>query len=133
MLFKQQKRIRRHKKVRAKILGTSKRPRLCVFRSVKHIYAQLVDDEKGKTLAVASDLELKNKKKSKEFSSAKTSAGKEEKRTGKVVIAYRVGKLIAEKALEKKTEKVVFDRGGYSYLGRIKALAEGAKEGGLRF
>jgi len=133
MLFKQQKRIRRHKKVRAKILGTSKRPRLCVFRSVKHIYAQLVDDEKGKTLAVASDLELKNKKKSKKLYSVKASAGKEEKRTGKVAIAYQVGKLIAEKALEKKTEKVVFDRGGYSYLGRIKALAEGAKEGGLRF
>jgi len=133
MLPKQQKRIRRHRKVRAKILGRSKRPRLCVFRSVKHIYAQLIDDEKGKTLAVASDLELKNKKKSKKLYSVKASAGKEEKRTGKVAIAYQVGKLIAEKALEKKTEKVVFDRGGYSYLGRIKALAEGAKEGGLRF
>lgn len=133
---KQEKRYRRHKRVRAKIFGTFKRPRLCAFRSNKHIYAQLIDDEKGKTLATASDLELK----------PKTKKGK-----SKVAVAYEVGKLIAEKALGKKfaepsihratprsasqssaIEKVVFDRGGYKYHGRIKALAEGAREGGLK-
>jgi large subunit ribosomal protein L18 len=135
MKKQQGKRYRRHKRVRAKIFGTLKRPRLCAFRSNKHIYAQLIDDEKGKTLATASDLELK----------PKTKKGK-----SKVAVAYEVGKLIAEKALGKKfaeaspnltprsasqssaIEKVVFDRGGYKYHGRIKALAEVAREGGLK-
>jgi len=116
MLRKQEKRIRRHKRVRAKIFGTKERPRLCVFRSVKHIYAQLIDDEKGKTLVAASDKGLKKTKRDK-----------------KVDIAKETGKLIAEKAKEQKIEKVVFDRGGYQYHGRVKALAEGAREGGLVF
>lgn len=111
MLEKQEKRLRRHKRVRAKIFGTAQRPRLCVFKSNQHIYAQLIDDEKGKTLAAASDLEIKK-------SAEKTK---------------EVGKLIAEKAKVKKIEKVVFDRGGYKYHGRVKALAEGAREGGLNF
>jgi len=115
MLKKKAKRYRRHKRVRAKIFGTKEKPRLCVFRSAKHIYAQLIDDEKGKTLAAASDQEIKKGKKS------------------KIEIAKAVGKLIAKKALEKKIEKVVFDRGGYQYHGRVKALAEGAREGGLKF
>jgi len=115
MLQKQEKRLRRHKRIRAKIIGSSLRPRLCVFRSAQHIYAQLIDDDKGKTLVGASDRDLK---------------GKKEKKTNK---AMEVGKLIAKKALEKKIEKVVFDRGGYQYQGRIKALAEGAREGGLKF
>ncbi len=116
------------------------RPRLCVFKSVKHIYAQLVDDENGKTLVAASDLELKEKKKSPKISSRlqdiKTKDIKKEevkKRTGKAAIAFGVGKLIAEKSLQKKIEKVVFDRGGYKYHGRVQALAEGAREGGLKF
>ena len=116
MEIKQEKRLRRHKQVRAKIYGTKERPRLCVFKSVKYIYAQLIDDEKGKTLAAVSYRELKGK-------GAKT----------KVDTAKEVGKLIAKKALEKKIEKVVFDRGGYQYHGRVKALAEGAREGGLKF
>lgn len=115
MLKKQEKRKRRHKKVRAKILGTAEVPRLCVFRSAKHIYAQLVDDEKGKTLVSASDSELKKTK------NKKTS------------LAMKVGKLIAKKAIEKKINKVVFDRAGYKYHGRVKALAQGAREGGLKF
>jgi len=124
---KKQKRYRRHKRVRAKLFGTAKRPRLCVFRSAKHIYAQLIDDEKGKTLAEDSDLKLKKSK-------AKITKLKEEKvRSRKAAIAYEVGKLIAKKALEKKIEKVIFDRGGYQYHGRVKALAEGAREGGLKF
>lgn len=114
MLKKQEKRLRRHKRVRAKIFGTAKLPRLCVFRSSKHIYAQLVDDEKGKIIAASGDKELKGKK------------PKQEK-------AKEVGKLIAKKSLEKKIEKVLFDRGGYKYHGRVKALADGAREGGLKF
>ena len=120
---KQEKRYRRHRRVRAKIKGTAKVPRLCVFRSNKHIYAQLIDDEKGKTLISASDLDtklLKTTKSKKDFK-------------GKAAVAYRVGQILAQKALEKKFEKVVFDRGGYKYHGRVKALAEGAREGGLKF
>jgi len=118
---KREKRKRRHKRVRAKIFGTKDRPRLCVFRSNKHIYAQLIDDEKGQTLAAVSDLKLpKNVKLKKDMSR-------------KVAIAYEVGKLIAKVAKEKGIEKVVFDRGGYKYHGRVKALAEGAREGGLKF
>jgi len=113
--LKKEKQKRRHKRVRAKVKGTSIRPRLSVFRSNKHIYTQLIDDEKGRTLVAASDLELKDKK------------GK------KTAIAYQVGELIAKKALEKKIKKVIFDRGGYKYHGQLKAVAEGAREGGLEF
>jgi large subunit ribosomal protein L18 len=126
---KQEKRKRRHKRVRAKISGTKERPRLCVFRSNLHIYAQLINDEKGKTLLSASDLELKKKAEKEKVKSGK----KEESQSGKKAIAYKVGELIAEKALKKKIKKVVFDRGGYKYQGRVKALAEGAREGGLIF
>ncbi len=115
MLDKKQRKIRRHKRVRAKISGTSKVPRLCVFRSDKHIYAQLIDDQKGKTLVSANDLKVKT--------------GKNKKMEG----AKEVGKLIAQKAQALKVEKVVFDRGGYQYHGKVKALAEGAREGGLKF
>jgi large subunit ribosomal protein L18 len=126
---KQEKRKRRHKKVRAKVSGTKEKPRLCVFRSNLHIYAQLIDDEKGETLLSVSDLELKKKIEKGKVKSEK----KEEARSGRKAIAYKVGKLIAEKALKKKIKKVVFDRGGYKYQGRVKALAEGAREGGLKF
>lgn len=114
--FKKEKRARRHKRVRAGVFGTKERPRFCVFRSNKHIYGQLIDDEKGKTLVATSDLKLKKQKKE-----------------NKGQIAKEVGKLIAEKAKGLKIEKVVFDRGGYKYHGRVKALAEGAREGGLNF
>ncbi len=116
MDYKQQKRQRRHRRVRAKISGSAKVPRLCVFRSTKHIYAQLVDDEKGKTLIWAGDKELKIKKKQ-----------------TKIERARETGKLIAKKAIAQKIERAVFDRGGYKYHGRVKALAEGAREGGLKF
>lgn len=119
---KQEKRYRRHKRVRTKVKGTAKVPRLCVFRSNKHIYAQLVDDGEGKTLVSASDIDLKK---------SKTKSKKE--LSGKAVIAYRVGQILAKKAIEKKFEKVVFDRGGYKYHGRIKALADAARETGLKF
>jgi len=124
MLKKQLKRQRRHRRVRAKIKGTVKVPRLCVFRSAKHIYAQLINDEKGKTLIAASDLEIKKS------TGSKISKSKKEKR---FIEAYEVGKLIAQKAVKKEIKKVMFDRGGYKYHGKVKALAEGAREGGLLF
>lgn len=135
MLEKKDKRHRRHQRVRAKIKGTAETPRLCVFRSARHIYAQLIDDEKGKILALASDLELEKPKiKNKELKIKNEKVKESQKSlTGKVAIAYQVGELIAEKAIAKKIEKVVFDRGGYKYHGRVKALAEGAREKGLIF
>jgi len=129
METKQQKRYGRHKRIRARIKGTSKLPRLCVFRSNKHVYGQLIDDEKGKTLIAVSDSEIKRKK-----------TQKRTQKNAKIEIAKEVGKLLAKKAIDlsagkagKKIEKIVFDRGGYKYHGRIKALAEGAREGGLKF
>ncbi len=113
MATKQTRRKIRHKRIRAKVTGTSKKPRLSVFRSASHIYAQLIDDEKGKVLVSASDLAIKKGQKSEK--------------------AKQVGKLIAQEAEGKKIKAVVFDRGGYSYHGRLKALAEGAREGGLKF
>lgn len=131
MLKREQKRLRRHQRIRAKIKGTAKIPRFCVFRSAKHIYGQLIDDEKAETLVAASDLEFKKSKI--QVKSKKLKEKEELIRRGKVAIAYGVGKLIAERGLKKKIEKVVFDRGGYKYHGRVKALAEGAREGGLKF
>jgi len=122
--IKYQKRQRRHIRIRSKIKGTKERPRLCVFRSANHIYAQLIDDENQKTLAAASDLEL--------VKSKKTIAGSK-KGGAKLNIAKEVGKLIAEKAKKAKIEKVVFDRGGFVFHGRIKSLAEGAREAGIKF
>lgn len=113
-------RERRHIRVRARIMGTPECPRLSVFRSAKHIYAQLIDDVKGITLISANDSELPKKNETGD-------------RTGKVAIAFIIGKILAEKSLEKGIKKVVFDRGGFKYHGRVKALAEGAREGGLEF
>lgn len=134
MLEKQQKRLRRHKRLRAKIKGREGIPRLCVFRSVKHICAQLIDDERDITLATANDQELKKSSRVIESSARERKIKKEQiTKARKIAAAFEVGKLIAKKALEKKIEKVVFDRGGYKYHGRIKSLAEGAREGGLKF
>ncbi len=109
-------RLKRHKRVRAHISGTAERPRLNVFRSDAHIYAQIIDDVAGKTLVAASSTE-------KDF----TEYG------GNAEAAKKIGLLIAERAKAKGIENVVFDRGGYLYHGRIKALADGAREGGLSF
>jgi len=109
-------RQKRHKRVRAVVTGTSLRPRLNVFRSLSNIYAQVIDDTTGKTLASASSLE-----KGFEGSGANREA------------ARKVGKLVAERAMEKGITTVVFDRGGYLYHGRVQELAEGAREGGLKF
>jgi len=165
---KKENRYRRHRRVRAKIKGTSKVPRLCIFKSSKHIYAQLIDDEKGKTILSSDDIKLK-KTKTKISSSAgdelrssspfakarvgdelrsssptepRRGEGKDEgevliaranARVGKIGLARQVGKMIAEKACREGIKRVVFDRGGYKYHGRVKALAEVAREGGLIF
>lgn len=102
----------KHKKIRRRVFGTSKRPRLAVFRSSKHIYAQIIDDSVGKTLIGESDLVEKGAKTEK---------------------AYAVGKKLAEKAVKKNITTVVFDRAGFLYHGRIAELAKGAREGGLKF
>ena len=133
--FKKEKRHIRHKRVRAKISGKSSKPRLYVFKSAKHIYAQLINDEKGKVIIAANDKEIKKIKTRSQTSEIKDKKNKENQEllTGKTALAYNVGKLIAKKALENKIEKVVFDRGSCKYHGRVKALAEGAREGGLKF
>jgi len=109
-------RIKRHQRVRGKISGTPERPRLSVFRSEKHIYAQIIDDVAGKTLVSASSVE-------KDFEGL--GSNKE--------AARKVGKTVAERAVKAGIEEVVFDRGGYIYHGRVQELAEGAREGGLKF
>ncbi|WP_074048537.1 50S ribosomal protein L18 [Paenibacillus ihumii] len=116
---KNKARLKRHLRVRKKIQGTAARPRLNVFRSSKHIYAQLIDDVAGVTLASASTLD-------KELSGSITNGGNVES-------ASKVGELIAKRAQEKGFKNVVFDRGGYLYHGRIQALAEAAREAGLEF
>lgn len=117
--LKIKRRLRVKRRIRNKISGTPERPRLSVFRSNKHIYAQIIDDEAGHTLVSAST-------RSKEL------AGQLEGKT-KVEQAMLVGKLLAEKALKANISQVVFDRNGYKYHGRVKALADGAREGGLKF
>ncbi len=115
---KKQSREYRKERIRKKISGVSERPRLSVFRSTNHFYAQLIDDEQGQTILSASTI-------AKDFTSKKDA--------GNVKGAKELGKLIAEKALGKKISQVVFDRSGFLYHGRIKAFAEGAREGGLKF
>jgi large subunit ribosomal protein L18 len=110
---KQEKRVRRHKRIRSKVSGTAALPRLSVFRSNQNIYAQLVDDENAVTLASASDIK-------------ETTGTKKER-------AERVGRAIAEKGIKAGIAKVVFDRGGFMYIGRIQALAESARKAGLEF
>jgi large subunit ribosomal protein L18 len=122
----------RHARVRTRVAGTSERPRLAVFRSNRYIYAQLIDDKAGATLAMADSRELR---KGKQGPSTTLGAGKRATDVGftKVPEAYQVGKLLAEKAVAKKVKRVAFDRGGYLYAGRVRAVAEGAREGGLEF
>jgi len=109
-------RVVRHIRVRKKVQGDGARPRLCVFRSLRHIYAQVIDDTTGHTLASASSLE--------------SAAGKGTELAAKLSTSQSVGKLVAERAKEQGIKEVVFDRGGYKYHGRVKALAEGSREAG---
>ncbi|MFA5132354.1 MAG: 50S ribosomal protein L18 [Candidatus Paceibacterota bacterium] len=112
--IKTEKRVRLHKKIRSRVSGTAERPRLAIFRSNRYMYAQLIDDVRGITLASASDISLSDK-------------------MTKVQRANTVGKKLAEEAKKKTITAVVFDRGGFSYRGRVEALADGAREGGLMF
>ena len=116
---KNKTRLRKHKRVRAKISGTTARPRLCVFRSLSNIYAQIIDDTTGNTLVSASSLDKEIKG--------------ELKGTGNIEAAKAVGRLVGARASSKGIDEVVFDRGGYIYHGRVKALAEAAREAGLKF
>lgn len=118
MLKKQHLRFRRHARIRKHVSGTPERPRLAVFRSNRHIYVQLIDDTRGHTLASASTMELRGEK----GNTASNIAG-----------AVEVGRLIAERAKALGAERVVFDRGGFRYHGRIKALADAARKAGLKF
>ncbi len=115
-LAKKERRERVHVRIRRKLRGTAERPRLAVFRSLAHIYAQVIDDDAGKTLVSASSVDK----------SAKTNGGT-------VAAAKAIGKLVAERAKEKGVQRVVFDRGGYVYHGRVKALADAARAAGLEF
>lgn len=112
---REERRYRRHLRVRKRIQGTAARPRLVVFRSLKHIYGRLVDDDRGTTLLGVSD----------------ASEGMQLEGSGKVARAKAMGKLLAQKAKEQGVSRVVFDRAGYKYHGRVQAVAEGAREGGL--
>lgn len=116
---KNQERVVRHKRVRRKVVGTSERPRLAVFRSLSHIYAQVIDDAQGVTLASASTLDADVKA---------LIEGKSKSEQAKIV-----GETVAKRAMEKNITEVVFDRGGYIYIGRVQALADGAREAGLKF
>ncbi len=125
--FKKLKKDIRHLKIRAKVKGTALAPRMAVFRSNAHIYVQLIDDESGKTLLSASDKDIKTVR-------VKTSDKDGNNENGRrIAVAREVGLLAAEKAKKAKIEKVVFDRGGFKYHGRVKSIAEGAREGGLKF
>ena len=112
-------RLRIHERIRKRLSGSEVRPRLAVFRSTKHIYAQIIDDSKGATLTAASTLDV--------------DAKKDLKHGGNIAAAKAVGKLVAERAKAKGIDAVLFDRGGYIYHGRVKALAEAAREAGLKF
>lgn len=116
---KNQERLVRHKRVRRKVSGTAERPRLCVYRSLAQIYAQIIDDSNGATLVSASTLDADVKK---------AIEGKSKSEQAKIV-----GETVAKRALEKNITEVVFDRGGYIYIGRVQALADGAREAGLKF
>ncbi|MBI2670219.1 MAG: 50S ribosomal protein L18 [Candidatus Yanofskybacteria bacterium] len=121
---KKQHREKRHNRVRAKVRGTKETPRVSVFRSSRHVFVQIIDDATGKTLISASDiLKVKNSMKS----------GTKIKKESKTARADLIGETLAKKAKDMRISKVVFDRGGYKYHGRIRALAEGLRRGGLKF
>lgn len=117
--LKKQARLKRKRRIRKKVRGNESRPRLCVFRSARHTYAQVIDDSQGRTLAAASTLD------------APLAGGA--KPENKRAAAVAVGKLVAERALEKGVRQVVFDRNGFLYHGRVKAVSDGAREAGLDF
>ena len=129
-LEKQDARLKRHKRIRKKISGTKERPRLSVFKSLKHIYAQIINDEEGVTLLSSCTLSPEIKEALHEVSAERS---EQIQYGGNITASKIVGEFLAKKALEKGIKSVVFDRGGYIYHGRVKALAEAAREAGLQF
>ena len=123
-------RLKRHKRIRKKIFGSKERPRLSVFKSLRHIYAQIINDEEGVTLVSACTLSPEIKE---SLHEASPGLSEQAQRGGNITASKIVGEFIAKKALEKGIKTVVFDRGGYIYHGRVKALAEAAREAGLQF
>jgi large subunit ribosomal protein L18 len=130
--FREQARLKRKKRIRKKVSGTAERPRLSVFRSAKHIYAQIIDDTAGQTLVAASTAEKTVKDR---FSSraSETPENGEPSKSGKVAMANLVGQIVAERAIENGVKKIVFDRNGFLYHGRVKAVSDGARKAGLDF
>jgi large subunit ribosomal protein L18 len=124
---------KRKTRIRAKLRKVGSKPRLSVFKSNKHIYVQIIDDKKRKTLAAVSDAEVSERMVGKSAKSAKSAKSENRKKDSKKMKqAHKVGQLLAKKALKKKIKEVYFDRGGYKYHGRVKALAQGARKGGLK-
>lgn len=117
--FKKQARLKRKKRIRKKVFGSQERPRLCVFRSTRHIYAQIIDDTAGHTVVTASSMEK--------------DAKEHLEKGNKTAIAKYIGKTVAKRSMEKGIKKVVFDRNGFLYHGRVKAVSDGAREAGLKF
>ncbi|MCP4371676.1 MAG: 50S ribosomal protein L18 [Deltaproteobacteria bacterium] len=117
--LKKQARLKRKKRIRKKVFGSQEKPRLCVFRSTRHIYAQIIDDTAGHTLATASSMEK--------------DAKEHLEKGNKAAISIYIGKTIAKRSMEKGIKKVVFDRNGFLYHGRVKAVSDGAREAGLKF
>jgi large subunit ribosomal protein L18 len=117
--IRKQARLKRKKRIRKKVFGSQEQPRLCVFRSTRHIYAQIIDDSAGHTLATASSMEKDSKQ--------------HLEKGNKIAIAKHIGKTVAKRSMEKGVKKVVFDRNGFLYHGRVKAVSDGAREAGLKF
>lgn len=117
--IRKQARLKRKKRIRKKVFGSQDQPRLCVFRSTKHIYAQIIDDTAGRTLATASSMEK--------------DAKEHLEKGNKAAIAKHIGTTVAKRSMEKGIKKVVFDRNGFLYHGRVKAVSDGAREAGLKF
>lgn len=117
--LRKQARLKRKKRIRKKVFGSQEKPRLCVFRSTRHMYAQVIDDTAGHTLASASSMEK--------------DAKEHLEKGNKAAIAKHIGKIVAERSMEKGIKKVVFDRNGFLYHGRVKAVSDGAREAGLKF
>jgi len=126
-------RLRRHLRVRKKVWGTAERPRLSIFRSLNHIYAQIIDDDEGKTIVSASSLKIELPSPASDTEENGKGKGKKKAAGKKILRSRAVGKAIAEAAIAKGIKKVRFDRGGYIYHGRISALAEAARKAGLEF
>jgi large subunit ribosomal protein L18 len=131
--FREQARLKRKKRIRKKVSGTAERPRLSVFRSAKHIYAQIIDDTAGRTLVAASTVEKSVTDRFSSRASETPEKAEPSKKGAKVALANLVGQILGERAVENGVKQVVFDRNGFLYHGRVKAVSDGARKAGLDF